>query len=333
MAQLPSLAHLSMIGMNAASGSGGGDDGGGWRPKRKWTASQESERKQRQKAEADSSEEWKEFRNTFAHEINKLRSMEAKVGMRFEADPVDPVDYLNAQMEVVHRMVRWFVDDSHEAFLLTTLQRNDKLLNNFRGIVGPFEKLCARVGYQYGKGREMVHTHLMLGILQTPSSRGGHHQERASAKLRELKTYIILEDKKNAAPAGPARAPAASAAPAPAAVAGPSAPVSGVTPEFQHKLDDFDEQLEQIDKNIARIKAANANNPELPELVKAVKFHELIQTERDLLIAKQNHQRAKDALKNPPTLTLQLIQDEQRADGHVLDLELKIGDLKYELSV
>lgn len=333
MAQLPSLARLSMIGMNAASGSGSGDDGGGWRPKRKWTASQESERKQRQKAEADSSDEWKEFRNTFAHEINKLRSMEAKVGMRFEAEPVDPIDYLNAQMDVFHRMVRWFVDDSHEDFLLTTLQRNDKLLNNFRGIVQPFEKLCARVGYQYGKGREMVHTHLMLGILQIPSSRGGHHQERASAKLRELKTYIILEDKKNAASAVPsvARAPAPAPAPAPAA-AGPSVPVSGVTPEFQHKLDDFDGQLEQIDKSIERIKATNPN-PELPELVKAVKFRELIQAERDLLIAKQNHARAKDALKNPPTLTLQLIQDEQKADGHVLDLELKISDLKYELGV
>ena len=27
------------------------------------------------------------------------------------------------------------------------------------------------------------------------------------------------------------------------------------------------------------------------------------------------------------------MQDEQKADGHVLDLEIKISDLKYELGV
>ena len=327
MAQLPNLAQLSMIGMNAASGSGDGD-GGGWRPKRKSTALQEYERKQRQKQEAASSEEWKEFRETFANDINRLKSMESKVAMGIDTDPVG---YFNAQMEVFHRMVRWFVDDSHETFLMTTLQRNDKLLLNFRAIVSPFEKLCARLGYQYGKSREMVHTHLMLGILQSPSSRGGHHQERTKAKLRELKTYIILEDKKNAAPAAAAPAPAA-AAPAPAAATGPSAPVSGVTPEFQHKLDEFDGQLEQIDKHIAHIKSSNPN-PELPELVKATNFREMIQKERGLLIAKQNLARAKEALKNPPTLTLQLIRDEQKAQNDILDLELEIGDLKYELGV
>ena len=33
------------------------------------------------------------------------------------------------------------------------------------------------------------------------------------------------------------------------------------------------------------------------------------------------------------TLTYELMQDEQKADGHVLDLEIKISDLKYELGV
>ena len=130
-----------------------------------------------------------------------------------------------------------------------------------------------------------------------------------------------------------ARPPAA--APAPAAGAGPSVPLSGVTLEFQHKLDDFDAQLEQIDKNIARIKSTNPN-PELPELVKAVKFRELIQAERDLLIAKQNLVRAKQAVadaRQQGTLTYELMQDEQKVDGHVLDLEIKISDLKYELGV
>ena len=328
MGLLPSLTHLSLTGMDA----------GGWR-KRKGSDERKADVKKAMKAEVSSSDEWKEFEAAFKKDVEALITRHTKVGLRIDQDPLG---YFNAQIDLFRRMARWFVADERRAFVLgelpNQLQGNPDLIKKFRSIVSSFEDLCDKVGYQYDETRKMVHTHLMIGLLQVPSARGGHHREKVARSLKELRTHIILVDKQagNQSAAAPAAAPAAaqssgagsssSSAPAPA-------PPSGVTPEFQRKLDAFEDRLEQIDANTARIKSLS-DDPELPALKENLLFRKMVEKEMELLKAQQVHVNAKQALENARsagTMTLQVITDEQKADGAVADLEIEIGDLRIEI--
>ena len=120
--------------------------------------------------------------------------------------------------------------------------------------------------------------------------------------------------------------------------AGPSSssaplPPSGVTPEFQRELDKFEHRLEQIDAETARIKSLS-DDPELPALKENLLFREMVEKEMELLKAQQVHANAKQALANARsagTMTLQMITDEQKADGAVIDLEVEISDLRTKI--
>jgi hypothetical protein len=359
MALLPSLTHLSLTGMDA----------GEWR-KRKGSEERKSDVKKAMKAEVKSSDEWKDFEATFKKDVKDMVTRHTKVGLRL--DP-DPIGYFNAQLDLFRRMVRWFVADERRDFVLGNkpdqLQGNPDLIKKFRTIVSPFEDLCDKTGYQYDETRKMVHTHLMIGILQVPSGRGGLHHEKVARSLKELRTMIILADKEAGnQSAAPAAAPAEPSYPgqeqdelidqvvraannqadawaeeaergaAQSSGAGPSSssaplPPSGVTPEFQRKLDAFEDRLEQIDAETARIRSLS-DDPELPALKENLLFREMVEKEMELLKAQQVHANAKQALadaRSAGTMTLQMITDEQKADGAVIDLEVEISDLRTKI--
>lgn len=327
MALLPSLTHLSLTGMDA----------GGWR-KRKGADERKADVKKAMKAEVSSSDEWKEFEAAFKKDVEALVTRHTKVGLRIDQDPLG---YFNAQIDLFRRMARWFVADERRAFVLgelpNQLQGNPDLIKKFRSIVSPFEDLCDKVGYQYDETRKMVHTHLMIGLLQVPSARGGHHREKVARSLKELRTHIILVDKQagnqSAAAPAPAAGQSSGAGSSSASSSSAPAPPSGVTPEFQRKLDAFEDRLEQIDANTARIKSLS-DDPELPALKENLLFRQMVEKEMELLKAQQVHANAKQALadaRSAGTMTLQVITDEQKADGAVVDLEIEIGDLRIEI--
>lgn len=317
MALLPSLSHLSLIGMDA----------GEWR-KRKSNEERKADVNKFMKAETSGSDEWKDFEATFKKAVEAMVSRHAKVQLRIDTDRDG---HNRAHVDLFHRMVRWFVADERRGFVQGSLPNqlqgsNADLLRNFRSIVSRFEAICE------GDVQKMVHNFLMIGILQTVKGRGGTHAKKVADALKEMRTYIILKDREAGnQSAAPAAAPAAAARSSSASSA--SAPASGVTAEFQRKLDAFEDRLEQIDANIARIKSFS-DDPELPALKENVLFRKMVATELELLKARQVHENAKQALANAQragTMGMQVISDEQRASNAVLDLELEVGDLKAEI--